>query len=63
MERFDRLFPRSRGIRFCVIRAVQQIKREKYKYAAEQAFSYENYWYSDEYENWPDFRQALHGTE
>jgi len=55
MEQFDTLFPRSRGIRFCVIRAVQQIKREKYKYAAEQAFSYENYWYSDEYENWPDF--------
>jgi lantibiotic biosynthesis protein len=44
------------GIAYGLLELFNKTDKEKFRYAAEQAISYENHWFSLERKNWPDFR-------
>jgi lantibiotic biosynthesis protein len=46
------------GIGFSLLELFNKSDIEAYKEAAKQAFAYENYWFDENHDNWPDFRTA-----
>jgi hypothetical protein len=47
------------GIGFAFLELGHYFGNEAYYWVAEQAFSYENYFYSEQNYNWPDFRKGI----
>jgi lantibiotic biosynthesis protein len=45
------------GIGYGLLELFNKTDKKEYRYAAEQAFSYENNWFSEKENNWPDFRK------
>lgn len=50
------------GIAWALLELHKQTGQERFCAAAEQAFRYEQHWFSAEYQNWPDFRNLVDPT-
>ena len=46
----------SAGIGYSLMELYHKTKENRFLDSAGKAFSYENYWFSKENNNWPDFR-------
>lgn len=46
------------GIGYGLLELFHKTDKKKFRYAAEQAFAYENHWFSVEHSNWADFRNV-----